>query len=155
DPLSDAETVETELMLADLESLEKRVVSLEKRAKGGEKEAKLQIEAMNAVLALLRDGKPARQTKLTDEQRPAIEQLGLLKAKPIVFVANVDEGSAATGNAHSKRVAERAAQEGAAFVAISAKIESEIAQLGADERNEFLQTLGLEEPGLNRLIRAG
>ena len=155
DPLSDAETVETELMLSDLESLERRVAALEKRAKGGEKEAKLHVDVMNAALVLLREGKPARQAQLNDEQRVVFEQLGLLTAKPIVFVANVDEASAATGNAYSARVAERAKKEGAAFVVISAKIEAEIAQLGAHERDEFLQTLGLEEPGLNRLIRAG
>ena len=155
DPLSDAETVETELMLSDLESLERRVAALEKRAKGGEKEAKLHVDVMNAALVLLREGKPARQAQLNDEQRAVFEQLGLLTAKPIVFVANVDEASAATGNAYSARVAERAKKEGAAFVVISAKIEAEIAQLGAHERDEFLQTLGLEEPGLNRLIRAG
>jgi GTP-binding protein YchF len=110
---------------------------------------------MTIALALLRDGKPARMAKITDEQRPVFEQLQLLTAKPIVYVANVDEGSAATGNAHSKRVEERAKAEGAAFVVISAKIESEIAQLASAERDDFLSTLGLEEPGLNRLIRAG
>jgi hypothetical protein len=155
DPTADAETVETELMLADLDSLERRIVALEKKAKMGEKEAKVQAEVMNIALALLREGKPARLAKLNDEQQIVYGQLGLLTAKPVVFVANVDEGSAATGNAYSARVAERAKQEGAAFVAISAKIESEIAQLPPAERDDFLQTLGLEEPGLNRLIRAG
>ena len=110
---------------------------------------------MTAALALLREGKPARLTKVSDEQRPVFDQLGLLTAKPVVYVANVDEGSAATGNAHSQRVEERAKAEGAAFVVISAKIESEIAQLAPAERDDFLATLGLEEPGLNRLIRAG
>jgi hypothetical protein len=110
---------------------------------------------MSAVLDLLRDGKPARMAKITDEQRPVFDQLQLLTAKPIVYVANVDEGSAATGNAHSKRVEERAKAEGAAFVVISAKIESEIAQLPPAERDDFLSTLELDEPGLNRLIRAG
>jgi GTP-binding protein YchF len=110
---------------------------------------------MSAVLPLLREGKPARFAKVTDEQRQVFEMLQLLTAKPIVYVANVDEGSAATGNAYSKRVEERAKAEGAAFVVISAKIESEIAQLAAAERDDFLSTLGLEEPGLNRLIRAG
>ena len=155
DPTADAETVETELMLADLDSLERRIVALEKKAKMGEKEAKVQAEVMHIALALLREGKPARLAKLNDEQQVVYGQLGLLTAKPVVFVANVDEGSAATGNAYSARVAQRAKQEGAAFVAISAKIESEIAQLPPAERDEFLQTLGLEEPGLNRLIRAG
>jgi hypothetical protein len=155
DPTADADTVETELMLADLESLEKRAPAAEKKAKQGDKEAKVQFDAMSAVLPLLRDGKPARMAKLTDEQRPVFEALQLLTAKPIVYVANVDEGSAATGNSFSKRVEERAKAEGAAFVVISAKIESEIAQLQAAEREDFLATLGLEEPGLNRLIRAG
>ncbi len=155
DPLADAETVETELMLSDLDSLERRIAAVEKKAKQGDKESKAQFEVMSAVLDLLRDGKPARMAKITDEQRPVFDQLQLLTAKPIVYVANVDEGSAATGNAHSKRVEERAKAEGAAFVVISAKIESEIAQLPPAERDDFLSTLELEEPGLNRLIRAG
>ena len=155
DPLADAETVETELMLADLESLERRVANTEKKAKQGDKEATLQLYAMKAALAHLHQGQPARVTKVSAEHRPVFDQLGLLTAKPVVYVANVDEGSAATGNAHSRRVEERAKAEGAAFVVISAKIESEIAQLSPAERDEFLATLGLEEPGLNRLIRAG
>ncbi len=155
DPLADAETVETELMLADLESLERRVTAAEKKAKTGDKEALVQVYAMKAALAHLHQGQPARVTKVNEEHRPVFDQLGLLTAKPIVYVANVDEGSAATGNAYSRRVEERAKAEGAEFVAISAKIEAEIAQLPPAERDEFLQTLGLEEPGLNRLIRAG
>ncbi len=155
DPLADADTVETELMLADLDSVERRITAVEKKAKQGDKESKVQFDVMSAVLALLREGKPARMAKITDEQRPVFDQLQLLTAKPIVYVANVDEGSAASGNAHSKRVEERATAEGAAFVVISAKIESEIAQLAAAERDDFLSTIGLEEPGLNRLIRAG
>jgi GTP-binding protein YchF len=155
DPFADAETVETELMLADLDSLERRVTAAEKKAKQGDKESKIQADVMSAALVLLREGKPARFTKVSDEQRPVFAQLGLLTAKPVVYVANVEEGAAATGNAHSKRVEERAKAEGAAFVVISAKIEAEIAQLASAERDEFLSTLGLEEPGLNRLIRAG
>ena len=155
DPFADAETVETELMLADLDSLERRVGPAEKKAKQGDKDAKVQADVMNAALVNLRAGNPARLTKLSDEQRPVFAQLGLLTAKPVVYVANVDEGSAAPGNAYSKRVEERAKAEGAAFVVISAKIEAEIAQLAAAERDDFLSTLGLEEPGLNRLIRAG
>jgi GTP-binding protein YchF len=142
-------------MLADLESLERRVAAAEKKAKGGDAESKVQIYAMNAALAHLRKGEPARLTRVNEEHRSVFDQLGLLTAKPIVYVANVDEGSAATGNAHSKRVEARAKAEGAACVVISAKIESEIAQLPAAERDDFLATLGLEEPGLNRLIRAG
>jgi GTP-binding protein YchF len=110
---------------------------------------------MQAALVMLREGKPARLVKVTDEQLPVFEQLQLLTSKPVVYVANVDEGAAATGNAYTKRVEERAKSEGAAFVVISAKIESELAQLNAEERVDFLSTLGLEEPGLNRLIRAG
>jgi GTP-binding protein YchF len=142
-------------MLSDLDSLERRINATEKKAKQGDKEAKAQFDVMSAVLPLLREGKPARTAKLTDEQRPVFEMLQLLTAKPIVYVANVDEGSAGTGNAYSKRVEERAKAEGAAFVVISAKIESEIAQLSPAERDDFLATLELEEPGLNRLIRAG
>ncbi|MBP6014785.1 MAG: redox-regulated ATPase YchF [Alphaproteobacteria bacterium] len=155
DPLADADTVETELMLSDLDSLEKRAPAADKKAKQGDKDAKVQFDVMSAALALLREGKPARMVKISDEQRPVFEQLQLLTAKPIVYVANVDEGSAATGNSFSKRVEDRATAEGAAFVVISAKIESEIAQLASAERDDFLSTLGLEEPGLNRLIRAG
>lgn len=155
DPVADAETVETELMLSDLDSLERRLPAVEKKAKQGDKESKIQADVMQAALAMLREGKPARLVKVTDEQRPAFEQLQLLTSKPVVYVANVDEGAAATGNAYTKRVEERAKSEGAAFVVISAKIEAELSQLNAEERVDFLSTLGLEEPGLNRLIRAG
>ena len=155
DPTADAETVETELMLADLESLERRLAAAEKKAKTGDKEISVQVYAMKAALAHLHQGQPARLTRVSEEHRPVFDQLGLLTAKPVVFVANVDEASAASGNAYSAGVEERAKKEGAAFVAISAKIEAEIAQLGAGERDEFLHTLGLAEPGLNRLIRAG
>jgi GTP-binding protein YchF len=123
DPLADAETVETELMLADLESLERRVSAAEKKAKTGDKEATLQITAMKAALAHLHKGEPARMTRVSDEHRAVFDQLGLLTAKPVVYVANVDEGSAATGNALSAKVEARAKAEGAAFVVISAKIE--------------------------------
>jgi GTP-binding protein YchF len=155
DPVADAETVETELMLSDLDSLERRLPAVEKKAKQGDKESKIQADVMQAALVMLREGKPARLVKVTDEQRPVFEQLQLLTSKPVVYVANVDEGAAATGNAYTKRVEERAKSEGAAFVVISAKIEAELSQLNAEERVDFLSTLGLEEPGLNRLIRAG
>jgi GTP-binding protein YchF len=155
DPVADAETVETELMLSDLDSLERRYPAVEKKAKQGDKEAKVQADVMVAALAMLREGKPARLVKVSDEQRSVFEQLQLLTSKPVVYVANVDEGAAATGNAYTQRVEARAKAEGAAFVVISAKIESELAQLQAEERADFLSTLGLEEPGLNRLIRAG
>lgn len=155
DPVADAETVETELMLSDMDSLERRLPAAEKKGKQGDKDAKLQAEVMAAALALLREGKPARLLKLTDEQRPVFEMLQLLTSKPVVYVANVDEGSAANGNRFTKPVEEKAKSEGAAFVVISAKIESEVAQLPTEEREEFLSTMGLTEPGLNRLIRAG
>ena len=155
DPVSDAETVETELMLADLESLEKRIVPLEKKAKSGEKEAKDQLGLMMKAVTLLRDGKPARLAELSHEQRLPYSQLGLMTAKPVLYVCNVDEGSAAHGNAYSRAVEEMARRQGAGVVTISARIEEEVAQLPESERDEFLASLGLSEPGLNRLIRAG
>jgi len=155
DPVGDADTVETELMLADLESLERRIVPLEKKAKSGEKEAKEQVALMMKALVLLRDGKPARLADLTPEERAPYAQLGLMTAKPVLYVCNVDEASAASGNRYSQAVAEMAKRQGAGCVAISARIEEEVAQLAPAERAEFLTSLGLEEPGLNRLIRAG
>ncbi|MEQ8747865.1 redox-regulated ATPase YchF [Pyruvatibacter sp.] len=155
DPLNDAEVVETELMLSDLESLERRMAPLEKKAKSGEKEAKAQLALMEKALVLLRDGKPARMAAITDEERADWRSLQLLTSKPVLYVCNVDEGSAATGNSFSEQVATRAEAEGAAFVVISAKIEAELAQLDDEEASEYLETLGLEEPGLNRLIQAG
>ncbi len=157
DPVRDAETIETELMLADLESLERRITPLEKKAKGGDKEAKLQVEVMSPILVALREGKPARSVIFDDlEQRLIQRRLGMLSAKPVVYACNVDESSAATGNAFSERVAAMAAREGNACVVISAAIESEVAQLtGEADRQEFLETLGLEETGLTRVIRAG
>jgi len=155
DPIGDAETVETELMLADLESLERRVVPIEKKAKSGEKEAKEQFALMMKALVLLREGKPARTAELTPEEREPYRQLGLITQKPVLYVCNVDEASAAIGNVYSKRVEEKAKRENAGCVVISARIEEEVDQLEPTERSEFLKSLGLEEPGLNRLIRAG
>jgi len=155
DPVGDADTVETELMLSDLESLERRIQPLEKKAKSGEKEAKEQVALMTKAIVLLREGKPARQAELTPGEREPYRQLGLLTSKPVLYVCNVDEGSAAKGNKFSKSVEEKAAREGAGCVVISARIEEEVAQLPAEEREAFLADLGLEEPGLNRLIRAG
>ena len=157
DPVRDAEIIETELMLSDLESLERRIVPLEKKAKNGDKEAKAQIDVMAPVLAVLRDGKPARVVKFDDdEQNRMFKQLGLLTSKPVVYACNVDEGSAAEGNALSQKVFAMAAAEGNSAVVISAAIEAEIAQLGTEEeKKEFLETLGLEETGLARVIRAG
>jgi ribosome-binding ATPase len=155
DPVADADTVETELMLADLDSLEKRLVAIEKKARGGDKEAKIQAAVIDKALVLLRAGTPARMTKLNDEERPVFKALQLLTAKPVLYVCNVEEGSAADGNAFSRQVAERAKAEGAGSVVISAKIEAEVAGLPKDERAEFLAALSLTEPGLNRLIGAG
>ncbi len=155
DPVSDADTVETELMLADLDSLEKRVPNLEKKAKSGDKESKAVLTVIEKVLPLLREGKPARMAVVNDEEKPIFRGLQLLTAKPVVYVCNVDEASAAAGNAFSRKVEERAKAEGAACVAISAKIESEFAGLDPADREAFLADLGLSEPGLNKLIRAG
>ncbi len=155
DPTADADTVETELMLADLESLEKRISPLEKRAATGDKEAKLQVALMQKALDLLRDGKPARQADIDKEEISDWKALNLLTSKPVLFVANVDEGAATTGNAYSKTVEERAKAEGAKCVIISAQIESELVVLDAEERDEYLKELGLEEPGLDRLINEG
>jgi GTP-binding protein YchF len=154
-PLADIDTIETELMLADLDSLEKRVDNLAKKAKGNDKEAKEQLELVNGALALLRDGRPARALERKPEQERAFAMLGLLTSKPVLYVCNVEEGAAGAGNEFSSQVFARAEQEGAVAVTISAKIESEIASLSREERREFLDTLGLEEAGLDRLIRAG
>jgi GTP-binding protein YchF len=156
DPISDLEIIETELMLADLESLEKRVPNLEKKAKAGsDKEAAKTLELCNLALTELRAGRPARVAypKVSKEDDKAWWMLQLLTALPALYVCNVDEESAATGNALSKLVEARAAKDGAKAVVISAKIDSEIALLDAEERAEFLETLGLKEPGLNTLIR--
>jgi ribosome-binding ATPase len=155
DPLADADVVETELMLADLESLEKRISQIEKKAKSGDKDAKAQFAVMEKPLVLLREGKPARLAKMTAEEMPAFRALQLLTSKPIVYVCNVEEASAANGNEYSKQVEARAKSENAAVVIISAKIESEFAGLPAEDRDAFLAEMGLDEPGLNRLIRAG
>jgi hypothetical protein len=155
DPLADIETIETELMLADLDSLEKRVVNIEKRAKQGDKEAKEQADLMDRALALLSKGKPARFVKRSAEEEKAFEGLGLLTSKPVLYVCNVDEASAHDGNAFSARVFERAKEEGAQAVVVSAKIESEIAVLPASDQQDYLAAVGLDEPGLNRVIRAG
>jgi hypothetical protein len=155
DPIADIETIETELMLADLDSLEKRVVALEKRARGGDKEAKESLDLVNRSLVLLRDGRPARLVDVKPEERRAFDMLGLLTSKPVLYVCNVEEASADKGNAFSQRVMERARAENAQAVVVSAKIESEIAVLPPDEQKEYLEAVGLEEPGLNRVIRAG
>ena len=153
DPISDLDIIETELMLADLESLEKRVVNFEKRAKTGDKEAAATLALMKLALAQLVDGRPARAAQVPAEEEKGWRMLQLLTAKPTLYVCNVDEASADQGNAFSGQVAARATRDKAKSVVISAQIESEIALLDASERAEFLETLGLIEPGLNRLIR--
>ncbi len=156
DPVADADTVETELMLADLDSLEKRMITIAKKARGGDKEAMAQESMFNQCLALLRDGKPARLAvpKDVDEAR-VLAQAQLLTAKPVLYVCNVDEAAAATGNGFSAAVAAKAKADGAASVVISAAIEAEIAQMDVADRPAFLSDLGLTETGLTRVIRAG
>ena len=156
DPIDDIATVDTELMLADLESLEKRIDPLTKKARGNDKEAKTMLALAERAIAALREGKPARTVERTRDEEDWFRQLQLLTAKPVMYVCNVDEESAATGNALSARVAEHAASEGAISVVVSAAIEAEVAQLGDPaERAEFLDSLGLEETGLTRVIKAG
>ena len=153
DPIADLEIIETELMLADMESLERRRVQMEKRAKGGDKESQLNLKLVDLALAQLNVGKPARTAEISREDRKAWDMLQLLTALPALYVSNVDEGSADKGNELSDLVAQRAAADNAKSVVISAKIDSELAVLDEAEQLEFLETLGLAEPGLNRLIR--
>ncbi|MGH7117278.1 MAG: redox-regulated ATPase YchF, partial [Stellaceae bacterium] len=156
DPIRDIETVETELMLADLESLERRAIAVHKRARGGDKDAKGLVEIIEPVLAALRAGEPARSAVAGAERKRSLDALQLLSAKPMLYIANVDEASAATGNAESRRLADYAAARGARMVVISAAIEAELAQLAdAAERDEFLASLGLAQGGLSHVIGAG
>ena len=155
EPVADIETIETELMLADLDSLEKRLPTLEKKAKGADKEAKETLDLVSRCLVLLREGRPARLVETRPEEARLFSSLGLLSSKPVLYVCNVEEASAAEGNAFSQAVAARAAEEGAAAVVVSAKIESEIAVLPLGEQKDYLEAVGLDEPGLNRVIRAG
>ena len=155
DPIADIDIIETELMLADLESLEKRVDALEKKAKGNDKEAKETLGLVNRALALLREGKPARLMERKPEEEKLFHTLGLLTSAPVLYACNVEEASAAAGNAFSRKVEARAKEEDAMSVVISAKIESEIAMLPPDERADYLAAVGLEETGLDRLVRAG
>ncbi|MBX3579613.1 MAG: redox-regulated ATPase YchF [Rhizobiaceae bacterium] len=157
DPVADADTVETELMLSDLESLERRIVQIRKRATGKDKEATTVLPMMEKALALLQDGKPARilLKDIAQEDLRILQGLNLLTAHPVLYVCNVAEADAATGNAHTKAVEAMAAAQGAGTVIISAAIEAEVAQLPPAEAKEFLEAMGLHEPGLDRLIRAG
>jgi GTP-binding protein YchF len=155
DPLRDIETIETELMLADLDSLERRLTPLQKRAKGGDREAARTIALIEPALAALREGRPARSVEVPNESKAGWKQLQLLTQKPVLYVCNVDEHAAPSGNRYSATVAERAKSEGAETVIISAAIEAEAAELDNHDRREFLAHLGLEETGLARVIRAG
>lgn len=155
DPIADAETIETELMLADLESIEKRLQNITRKVRGGDKEAVQQERLLKEAQAMLENGKPARLVEVSGEDAKAWKMLQLLTTKPILYVCNVDEASAATGNEYSAKVIEMAQAQGAAHVVISAQIEEEISQLDADEAQMFLEEMGLEEAGLDRLIRAG
>ena len=154
DPIRDAETVETELMLADLDGLEKRAVNLQKRARGGDKESAGQLALIEPILAALQAGRPAR-TAIPLGQEEAARRLQLLTSKPVLYICNVEEGSVATGNAQSERVEARAREEGARMVIVSAAIEAEVSQLPEADRAEFLEGLGLHDSGLDRVIRAG
>jgi hypothetical protein len=156
DPIGDAETVDTELMLSDLESLEKRTQGAIKRQRGGDKEATAQLELMERIIAALQDGRPARDVEVSKDETKAFQQLQLLTSKPVLYVCNVDEASAGTGNEYSGLVEEMAARQKAGVVVISANIEAEIAQLDdGEEKSAFLEDLGLAEAGLDQVIRAG
>ena len=155
DPVSDSETIETELMLADIESIEKRLQGLVRKIKGGDKDAAQQDRLLRAALAVLEDGQPARSVTIDEDDAKAWKLLQLLTAKPILFVCNVEEANAAVGNALSEKVVQMAAEQRAGHVVISAQIEEEISQLDTEESEMFLTEMGLEEAGLDRLIRAG
>ncbi len=155
DPIADAETIETELMIADLESAERRLQNLQRKLKGGDKEAVLQARLLELAKTALGEGRPARTLAVAEEDEKAWRGLQLLTSKPVLYVCNVAEDEAATGNDWTRKVEAKAAAEGAACVTISARIEEEIAQLEDEERAMFLEEMGLEEAGLDRLIRAG
>lgn len=155
DPLADAEVIETELMIADMESIERRLANLSRKLKGGDKDALDQDRLLRQALAALEAGRPARTVSVADDDRRVWDMLQLLTAKPVLFVCNVAEDEAANGNALSEKVREMAEAQGAGHVVISARIEEEISQLDAEEAEMFLSEMGLEEPGLDRLIRAG
>ncbi len=154
-PVEDAETIETELMLADLESIEKRLQNLVRKVKGGDKDSLDQQRLLLAAKEALENGKPARTVDIADEDAKTWNMLQLLTTKPVLYVCNVEEENAASGNAHSEAVAKMAAGQGAAAVVISAAIEEEISQLDAEEAEMFLEEMGLHEAGLDRLIKAG
>jgi len=156
DPVRDAEIVETELMLADMDSVERQLKTVEKKAKSGDKDAKAQMALLEKVKVALDAGKPARTVEVADEEKKLFKMLALMTSKPILYVLNVSEADAANGNDWTKAAQAMAAEQGAGSVIITASIESEIAQLSTEEeKKEFLETIGLEEPGLNKIIREG
>jgi GTP-binding protein YchF len=156
DPVRDAEIVETELMLADMDSVERQITSVGKKAKGGDKDAKITLGILEKVKVALDAGRPARTVDISDDEQKPFKMLALMSSKPVLYVLNVQEDDAATGNEWTKKAEAMAKEKGAESVIITASIESEIAQLGSEEeKKEFLSTLGLEEPGLNKIIRAG
>lgn len=155
DPLRDAELVETELLLADIESLARQRETLVKRVRGQDRDAKRRLELLERILPPMEEGTPLRRLQLGEDEQKLLREFHLLTAKPVLYVANVDEASAASGNMLSEKVAEMAARSGARTVVVSAAIEAELAQLDAAERREYLATLGLSEPGLDRVIREG
>lgn len=156
DPLRDAEIIDTELMLADLESVEKQIENLSRKVKSGDKDIKMQLALLEKVRVVLEAGKPARTVEVSEDEAKPFRMLSLLTAKPVLYVCNVSEDEAAEGNEWTRKVADMAKAEGSESVVICAAIESEIAQLESDEEKaEFLETIGLKEPGLNRIIRAG
>ena len=155
DPVADAQVIETELMLSDMESVEKRLQGILRKVRGGDKDAVQQERLLRAALEALEDGRPAREVAVDEDDAKAWEMLQLLTTKPILYVCNVGEGDAADGNDYSTAVAKMAAEQGAAAVVISAQIEEEISQLEPEEATMFLEDLGIKEAGLDRLIRAG
>jgi len=155
DPVRDAELVETELLLADIASLERRLEGLTKRARGGDAEAREQLVLIERILPAMQEGRPARRLRISGEERATFGALQLLTAKPLLYVCNVEEGASATGNAYTEAVARRPAEDGAGMVVVSAAIEAELATLEPAERAEYLRALGLERPGLERVIAAG
>lgn len=156
DPIRDAEIIETELMLADMESLERQMENMAKKAKSGDKDLKAQLEFFAKIRDALNEGKPARTVEIPDDMQKPVRELFLMTTKPMLYVCNVLEGDAATGNAMTEKVAAMAKEKNSEYVVICAEIESQIAQLTSEEeKKEFLESLGLEEPGLNKIIRAG
>jgi hypothetical protein len=156
DPIRDADTIDTELLLADLESVERQIDTVKKKARGGDKDAKARLALLEKLNDALSNETPVRDVELTPEERPLLKQLNLITSKPVLYVANVDEESVVTGNAHSAKVQARAEREGAGHVVISADIEAEVAALSdPEEKRAFLDELGLQESGLARVIKAG